>query len=107
MYFFFPRGTIRLFFGCSLQIINSPVLFVTYDIPEKCLMNLARQKAHCHIPRHFTWDLHLLLTLDRPRVGEDIQSFSFLERGRWKLTLFSVNRIEVSNFALIFCTYIS
>ena len=32
-------------------------------------------------PRPFSWDLHLLLTLDGPRGGEDIQSFHFVNVG--------------------------
>jgi len=33
-----------------LQIFNSPVPYVTHDIPHKWLMNLARQQARCHTP---------------------------------------------------------
>jgi hypothetical protein len=79
MYLLFV-GTVRLFFGCSLQIINSPVLFVIYDIPQKCLMNLARQDVVT--PTTFQLRPSFVTDTWRATWRWRYTKFSFRERGR-------------------------
>jgi hypothetical protein len=97
LYFSWYRTVILRVFLTNYELIISALCKLRHspevsDEPGQAASTLSH-------PRHCSLDLHLLLTLDVPRGGEDIQSFHFTNVGVGRLTWFSLNRMEVSNFA--------